>query len=283
MKLIMIMILFSITASFASEMVNQSFYISKGHVCKSLEELSWDLKSKRLQIGKNIYRAGKSCTQYMSKDCTTVTFVKNTVTLTFDSFDLQSCNRFGRNCVNWNKIYKYTFSNDGKSYHLFQTGVPALIHTGECDYEKLPEPVIDHTDVKISKLNYTFVRDERYPQLGRAYRDQRGIIWGELTKVNGKPIDVENLEEAKANCASLGARLPSVMELRHLGAMVAYQGTTIDGSSEVLPDLDKVFSFWTMTGGYFFEAGYRVSPMSILRSDTNWFTGNRCVMESNQQ
>ncbi len=135
-------------------------------------------------------------------------------------------------------------------------------------------------------IGAVFTRDERYPQLGAAFRDPSGLIWGETRRdVDGK-VSLTIEVEAEAYCASINARLPTRSELEGLAlnlgfaSVFGYSVFTRDGKKEVLPALGKNY-FWS-------DSTASVGVVWVLNGASGYMTWGpmrkifavRCVMNA---
>ncbi len=82
----------------------------------------------------------------------------------------------------------------------------------------------------IAETGIVFTRNTEYPELGAAYKDPAGLIWGDVANfVNKVDFDypyantvgvagmlATNPDSAAAHCKAIGARLPTVNELKRL-------------------------------------------------------------------
>jgi len=105
-----------------------------------------------------------------------------------------------------------------------------------------------------------FTCDDSYPDLGEAWRDERGLIWGDTVKKSDGTVHLMNYNDAAAYCVSIGARLPTRAEFTSLREDMGAQSGTFEGySAQVLPNL-YYYWFWFLTVGpgnpdyaYFFD------------------------------
>jgi hypothetical protein len=123
-------------------------------------------------------------------------------------------------------------------------------HAGEVaegdDYVPTPVPVkgkvTEPPFLRVATSGAEFKLDKSHPLLGVAYRDPSGLIWGELVKKDGQ-IKVMKRKDAEKYCKSLGARLPTIGEIKALGKFLGkdsprgYDPYLADGKTEVFPGL----------------------------------------------
>jgi len=127
---------------------------------------------------------------------------------------------------------------------VLQTQVAARVR------ELAPQP-----QVRISIAGYKFTHVTDRPELGDAWRDESGLIWGDRVVVlleDGRKKEKFSQYEAAAYCSSIGAFLPTKKQYEKL---VKYLGGDEHGyNSEILPNL--IWDYWTATtkgtpaGGY---------------------------------
>ena len=117
-----------------------------------------------------------------------------------------------------------------------------------------------------------FTCDDSYPDLGEAWRDPRGLIWGDVVIVEDTDENPHymNYAEATDYCISIGARLPSRAEFTALRQDMGAQSGTYRGyTAQILPNLSYLYAFWSSsvypqdpTEAYYFHGyngyiGYR--------------------------
>lgn len=113
---------------------------------------------------------------------------------------------------------------------------------------------------RVSNKGAMFTLDESNPDLGVAYRDPHGLIWGDII-LKGELI---TWQSANDTCKKIGARLPSKYEFSSLsvnlggGSAVGYSSYLLDGRTDFLPNLAN-YSFWTST-----ESGHRGSTADVF-------------------
>lgn len=81
-----------------------------------------------------------------------------------------------------------------------------------------------------------FIRDHSFPQLGQAWRDESGLVWGQLSHYQ------TTQRGAEIYCQDLDARLPTAAELRRLGT---YLTTTRGFQPEIIAGIEG--SAWSST------------------------------------
>lgn len=97
-----------------------------------------------------------------------------------------------------------------------------------------------------------FIRDTSNPELGEAFRDPSGVVWGSLHRY---PMA---LEVASEFCKARNARVPTIQEFEQLSAYLGkesaegYNPYLNDGATDFLPGLTK--------GGQWTSATYPSNP-----------------------
>lgn len=153
-------------------------------------------------------------------------------------------------------------------------------------------------DRRVSATGAAFERDSRFPELGDAFRDPRGLVWGEILNLKegdekelvpgDGPVSSPNQLSAERHCASLGARLPTLAEFQHL--YDDFGGRTYDGyfpwtaEDSRVPMLPKFvgYMFWSSTRD---TEGRRAAAFSGAfgaigwRSLGNMYIQARCVRD----
>src|SRR5688572_17681015 len=83
--------------------------------------------------------------------------------------------------------------------------------------EVLEKRVSERTDesVDANGKRHVFVRDTSNEKLGEAWRDESGMIWGDLVRQKNGSIYI-NHYEATQYCKSIGATLPEVEDFVRL-------------------------------------------------------------------
>lgn len=102
----------------------------------------------------------------------------------------------------------------------------------------LPKDVGPITLKKVTTTGAIFIRDYSYPALGEAYRDPKGLVWGDIAKKTEGIVSFMNLmnhTDATNYCASIGARLPSKAEFTRLREYMGGLSRT-DGDEEGYSD-----------------------------------------------
>ncbi len=83
---------------------------------------------------------------------------------------------------------------------------------------------------------HVFVRDTSIPAFGEAWRDETGMIWGDLvTEESGQMREMSHYN-ATEYCTSIGAQLPALEDLRRLRN---YFGAPTQYVPQVLPHLQR--------------------------------------------
>jgi len=84
----------------------------------------------------------------------------------------------------------------------------------------------------VSKAKAVFVRDYTHPQLGEAWKDPSGTIWGDVVKTRDGSPESMNHESASRYCESIDADLPSRQDFRRLRE---YMRTNLGSSKSEIP------------------------------------------------
>lgn len=80
------------------------------------------------------------------------------------------------------------------------------------EFVRVGATAITGAETKTTKTGHVFTRDTSNPELGEAWRDPSGMIWGDIVKkADGTPYFM-NHKNATAYCKSIGAELPSGWE-----------------------------------------------------------------------
>ena len=99
-----------------------------------------------------------------------------------------------------------------------------------------------------TKTGAVFTCDDSYPDLGEAWRDPSGLIWGDTVKETDGTIHGMNHYNAIAYCDSIDARLPSKEEFIQFRQYMGAQPERLMGYShhddKILPNL-KSYRFWS--------------------------------------
>ncbi len=142
-------------------------------------------------------------------------------------------------------------------------------------------------DQRVSNTGAVFTRDTSNPDLGEAYSDPSGIIWGSIVTVS--PNNTLNHYDALKYCRARRARLPTKEEFEQLakylgeGTAQRYSPFLADGKTDLLPGLSN-HSFWSSSidpkgskyAYYFSNLGY-VAPYPYDRG-SKWNFAVRCVV-----
>jgi hypothetical protein len=116
-----------------------------------------------------------------------------------------------------------------------------------------------------------------HPELGEAWKDESGLIWGDEALDAGGPRGNRLFQwEAVSYCASIGARLPTKDEFERLAKFLGKGGPT-GYTAEILPHLtnnaNTTAAYWTSSFNpecpttscpYFFYGDYGVSTIQIF-------------------
>ena len=86
-----------------------------------------------------------------------------------------------------------------------------------------------------SKSGHLFTLTTHLPEMGEAWRDEDGLIWGDIAMKDGKPLTLTHAE-AEKYCAEKNASLPSVDEVVTL---FTYLGCDPGGSRGCAPGFDS--------------------------------------------
>ena len=114
-----------------------------------------------------------------------------------------------------------------------------------------PAKALDNSR-RISKTGVIFQKTDAYPELGEAYSDPTGLIWGSLIPASSAPQGLTPQAAAEA-CKRIGARLPTIEEFdqfaRYLGAdsPMGYDPHSVTDKKDLLPELSGN-SFWSSSG-----------------------------------
>jgi len=130
---------------------------------------------------------------------------------------------------------------------------------------------------------HVFVQDRSLPALGDAWRDESGVIWGDVVwSSDGQSIEyMHHYLQAQTYCQSLGAELPSEQDFERLRS---YMGATRHSSKgytpQVLPHL-KGYDFWSSkTHGFLIHRAFGFSgslgQMEVV--DRKNLQAVRCVL-----
>ncbi len=164
--------------------------------------------------------------------------------------------------------------------------------------ELLGEP--SEPETRTTKTGAVFTRDRSHPDLGDAWRDPSGLIWGDIVKNEDGTVRkmVQSSEWMKESggslpegelgaeeyCESIGARLPLKEEFTRLREYMGAQPGTLEGYShhddKVLPNL-KNYWFWSSSlypnnsVAYFFFGNYG----GIGSGGLSFKGAVRCVVE----
>ncbi len=135
---------------------------------------------------------------------------------------------------------------------------------------------------------HIFTRDTSVPALGEAWRDESGVIWGDLvvhrtSVVPERSIRVTLHSVAAAYCDRIGAQLPSRTDFERLSE---YLGATAASDREgytpqILPNLDRYYwASWVHPDGYSDSPFYFDGRTGIIYNDPKEYVeyfSTRCV------
>ncbi len=142
-----------------------------------------------------------------------------------------------------------------------------------------------------TKSGSKFVRDRTNPQLGEAWRDSSGMIWGDMTERNqdseGFCTENRNREQchlsysaAKAYCDSIDAKLPTLADMVRFKG---YMGEDHMGyEPQILPNLDVNDSSFWLEDTSSHSAAFFIGRYGTIFYRFQIYTdlGVRCVVDS---
>ncbi len=142
---------------------------------------------------------------------------------------------------------------------------------------------------------HIFVLDQSIPALGEAWRDESGMIWGDILKNTDQSIRYLNHEEATVACKKIGAILPTESDFTRLRIYMGAQSDLYEGyTPQVLPNLyrkqgEKILSnfFWASTTDWLhyhlaYIFGGKLGGFGIVnRLFADDFASARCVVLKN--
>jgi hypothetical protein len=113
-----------------------------------------------------------------------------------------------------------------------------------CIYDLKADPE-DPADIRIApRTNAKFFRDQRFPNMGEAWRDPSGLVWsGTRRSADGKKFVFNTHIEATKYCTAKGGRLPTAKEFEGLANFLGantgagYSPHLADGKTSILPGL----------------------------------------------
>ncbi len=158
--------------------------------------------------------------------------------------------------------------------------VDSINVAGEQDIGARTDP-ITKTSRKADGTVVTWTRDTSNPELGEAWRDPSGMIWGDV-KRKGISQDV-----AIEYCTRIGAKLPSKYDFIRLREYLGAMSGSIGGydPQDVLPNSVKGINFWSSTGywygtaqAYYFNA--RTGELDYEYIVRSGYFSARCVSAS---
>jgi hypothetical protein len=145
----------------------------------------------------------------------------------------------------------------------------------------------------IKNGEHLFVLDQSIADLGEAWIDESGMLWGDVIKNIDGSIRYLNHEEASEYCKNLGTILPSEDDYIRLRIYMGAKSDLYEGyKPQVLPNLLRVVNgkefsnfFWTSTTqllhyhlAYVF--GSKIGGFGIVnREFADDFTSARCVKQ----
>jgi hypothetical protein len=174
---------------------------------------------------------------------------------------------------------------------------PGGMDTGRIDHVVYPgeiAPVENGSQVHKTILGIKYVRDNSNRALGEAYRDPRGLIWGDMVMNWGTHL---NQYQAANYCASISARLPTLEEFilvakdMGFGSKKGYETHTSDGKFEVLPHFILKYAYGFTKYQTSTPSAGAPGAISLFRTEDpgpyertdyldNWNTYARCVVDS---
>lgn len=140
---------------------------------------------------------------------------------------------------------------------------------------------------------HIFVLDPSRPALGEAWRDESGMIWGDILKNADHSIRYLNQDTATDYCKSIGAILPSEGDFNRLREYMGAKSGIYEGyTPQVLPNLvrntgNRTLSnfFWSSTVEWIhyhlaYVFGGKIGGFGIVnRLFDDDFTSARCVLK----
>jgi hypothetical protein len=110
----------------------------------------------------------------------------------------------------------------------------------------------DDSETRTTKDGYVFTRDTSNPQLGEAWRDPLGTIWGDVVKNDDGSIASFTLGEATEYCGKINAEVP---ENGSFGRLMDYFGRITVGAEagyepQVLPNLSQTLTEGTVVSNH---------------------------------
>jgi len=132
------------------------------------------------------------------------------------------------------------------------------------------------TVTKTSFSGHTFTKVTDRPELGDAWRDESGLIWGDIVKDKaGQPVDMMH-HQAVAHCLSINAQLPTTSHFEKLAKFLG-SGSSDGYSSQILPGL-KDYTFWAQRTNSTLQAAFNgYSGRVEFDTQTYGWTYFRCV------
>lgn len=105
-------------------------------------------------------------------------------------------------------------------------------------------------ETRTTTTGAVYTRDESMPALGEAWRDESGMIWGDIVKDRDGNVLPMNQYEAEEYCEKIGAELPTrddfVRLRKSMGATSNDSAMESDGySPQVLPHLGLDWWYWS--------------------------------------
>ncbi len=100
---------------------------------------------------------------------------------------------------------------------------------------------------RTSLTGAVFTRVTSYPELGEAWRDPSGLIWGAEIPRDSEIQNVLNLSQGEGAqyCESLNARLPTEKEFAALKSYLLSEEAPMGRWQPVIPEIELQYSFWT--------------------------------------
>jgi len=141
--------------------------------------------------------------------------------------------------------------------------------------------------------DHIFVYDQSTPPLGEAWKDESGMIWGDVVRNSDLSFRYLDHEQATDYCRKIGAILPSENDFTRLREYMGANSGIYEGyTPQVLPNLfrkdgNKMLSnfFWSSTADWFhyhlaYVFGGKIGGFGLVnRLFADDFTTARCVIQ----
>lgn len=101
-------------------------------------------------------------------------------------------------------------------------------------------------ETRVTQTGAIFTRDKSNPELGKAYRSQTGVVWGDLVRKekSNKPL-LTDFQTAKEICEKKNAQLPSTWDFLNLRDQMGSPIMPGPKNEPVLPGFMD-YSQWTI-------------------------------------